>query len=278
MYLKKTLEIIGLSILICFSFIITEKTNSIMKENDSIMNSVKENKDALETKSVDAKINSDEIIPGLSSKTVDIEQSYKIMKKVGYYNENLYVYKEVEPNISIKDNYDKYVVSGNPNKKNVSIIFKIDNNQNIDEIVNLLDKNKIQGNFLITYEWASINLEKMKNMSLKGYNFSNGSTNEDSNLLNSLIQINTHQQNYYCYTEEKEDKLLENCSKNKQYTIIPSIIISNNLLSIIRKNITSGSIISISINKNTCLELANTLDYISSKGYNVVNLDTLLKE
>ena len=48
MYLKKTLEMIGLPILICFSFILTEKTTNVMKENDSIMTSVKENKEALE--------------------------------------------------------------------------------------------------------------------------------------------------------------------------------------------------------------------------------------
>ena len=72
MYLKKTLEMIGISILICFSFILTEKTTNVMKENDSIMTSVKENKDILEIPSINAKINEDEIVPGISGRVVDI--------------------------------------------------------------------------------------------------------------------------------------------------------------------------------------------------------------
>lgn len=278
MYLKKTLEMIGLSIFICFSFMFTDKVTDIMKENDEIMTSVKENKSFSEINSVNAKINNDEIIPGLNGKVVDVEKSYQIMKKIGYYNDSLYVYKEEEPEISVKDNYDKYIVSGNKTQKNITIIFKINDNKNIDDIFNLLKNNKMSSNFFISYEWATNNLEKIKYESLNGHNF--GSLSYENNLLtvNSLIKINSDQKNYYCYTEKKDITLLNDCSKNKYYTIIPSIIIDSNLLSNVMKSISPGSIITININRSTISELSNTLDYISSKGYKVVNLDTILQE
>ena len=283
MYLKKTLEMIGLSILICFSFILTEKTTNVMKENDSIMTSVKENKGALEIPSINAKINEDEIVPGISGRVVDIEKSYQAMKKVGYYNDSLFVYKKELPTISIKDNYDKYIVSGNKNKKQIAIIFKIDKEQNIDSIIDLLDKNKMNANLFISYDWASNNINKIKNLSNENYVFgvlneTNNVDNENFKLLQTLIKINSSQTNYYCYTEKKSSDLLSICSKNKHYTILPSIIIENNLLANLMKNITSGSIISINLNKNTASELSNALEYINSKGLKVVNLSTLLEE
>ncbi len=278
MYLKKTLEMIGLTVLICFSFILTEKTSTIMKDNDEIMTSLKENRETFEYASIDAKILNDEIIPGISGKVVDIEESYQAMKKVGSYKTNLMVYKTILPEVSLTDNYDKYVVSGNRSKKQITLIFKIDNNQKIDDIVALLNKNKMQANFFVSSDWASSNINKIKDMSGSGYNFGKLKYDDNNDLFKSIIKINTKQINHYCYSEEKNTKLLESCSKNKEYTILPSIVINDNLLATLMKNIQSGSIISISINKNTSKELATTLDYIKSKGYRVVNLDNLLTE
>lgn len=278
MYLKKTLEMIGLTVLICFSFILTEKTSTIMKDNDEIMTSLKENRETFEYASIDAKILNDEIIPGISGKVVDIEESYQAMKKVGSYKTNLMVYKTILPEVSLTDNYDKYVVSGNRSKKQIALIFKIDNNQKIDDIVALLNKNKMQANFFVSSDWASSNINKIKDMSRSGYNFGKLKYDDNNDLFKSIIKINTKQINHYCYSEEKNTKLLESCSKNKEYTILPSIVINDNLLATLMKNIQSGSIISISINKNTSKELATTLDYIKSKGYRVVNLDNLLTE
>ena len=186
-------------------------------------------------------------------------------------------------NYAIKDNYDKYIVGGNKSKKQIAIIFKIDKEQNIDNIIDLLDKNKMTANLFISYDWASNNINKIKNLSNKNYVFgvlneTNNVDNENFKLLQTLIKINSSQTNYYCYTEEKSSDLLSTCSKNKHYTILPSIIIENNLLANLMKNISSGSIISININKNTASELSNALEYINSRGLKVVNLSTLLEE
>lgn len=270
---------IGLTVLICFSFILTEKTSNMVKDNDNIMATVKENLSMLEQESVDAKIVDDEIIPGISGKVVDIEKSYQAMKKVGTYLDNLVVYKTVLPTISLSENYDKYVVGGNANKKQVSIIFKMSDDINLDSIVETLQKKEMTGNFFVLSSWANDHTQEIKEVSALGHVFGRLKYDDnENNLFHSLIKINSSQKKYYCYTEEKQEEILRSCSKNKEYTILPSMVIENSLLSQVKKNIQSGSIFSISINKNTLQELSNTLDYIQSKGYMVVSLDTLLEE
>ena len=61
------------------------------------------------------------------------------------------------------------------------------------------------------------------------------------------------------------------CSKNKMYTIIPSI---DKSYSDIKSNIKNGSIIMV----NNIKELDVIVNYINSKGYNIVSLGELLSE
>ena len=68
---------------------------------------IEKNTDKFTVKAIDATIKDNTIIPGLKGKTVDTELSYKKMKKYGAYNESLTTIKEVNPTISVKDNYNK---------------------------------------------------------------------------------------------------------------------------------------------------------------------------
>lgn len=280
MYLKKTLEMLGLSVLICFSFFLTEKTTTVIKDNDEIMINLKDISKEKEILSVDAKIENNEIIPGISGKVVDIEKSYQAMKKIGTYNDNLIVYKEITPSISINDNYDKYVVSGNNNKNMVSLIFKLEEDIKINNIIDLLVNKDTKANFFVSTKWVENNMEVLKVFSNNNYVIGNIEEydNENNYWLNTTIKRISKQAKYYCYSENKDELLLSSCSNDKYYTILPTIIVENNLLSTIKKEISNGSIISIEINDNTLKELSNTIDYINSKGYKIVSLDTLLDE
>ena len=76
---------------------------------------------------------------------------------------------------------------------------------------------------------------------------------------------------------EYNKQVLDICSKQGDYTIYPDIIIKNNMLVDVKKNLVSGSIISVkNINKDLDLELL--IQYIKSKGMEIVNLRTLLSE
>ena len=147
--MKRVFEIIGLLSLLCFSFMVTEKTSLVVKNTDELMMKIKKEAGNFKINSMDAIINDDSIIPGISGREVDIDKSYKNMKKYGIYNEELYVYKNVLPSISIEKNKDKYIISGNPQKRAVTLIFYLENNENIDKILNTLNNNSIKANFFV---------------------------------------------------------------------------------------------------------------------------------
>ena len=136
-----------LNSLICFSFILTENTSKLMKDNDEIMVNIKEFRKGAEILSINAVIKDNEIIPGINGRIVDLEQSYQVMKKFG-----------------INNNYNKYVVSGNKNKNMVSLIFKIHNDANIDSIVNLFETKKIDTNLFVIDTLNKKNIEILKKL------------------------------------------------------------------------------------------------------------------
>jgi hypothetical protein len=105
---------------------VTEKTASVIKENDPLMIKIKEEAPKYIVKATDALINNDTIIPGLYGKEVDISKSYNSMKRIGDYASSLLVYDEVDLKVSLKGKYNKYVVSGNPVKNMISLIFLVD--------------------------------------------------------------------------------------------------------------------------------------------------------
>ena len=52
-------------------------------------------------------------------------------------NSNLFQESEIEPAVSVDDYYDKYIVQGNTERKNVSLVFKTDTISNLLSILNI---------------------------------------------------------------------------------------------------------------------------------------------
>ena len=88
----------------------------------------------------------------------------------------------------------------------------------------------------------------------------------------------TNQKNNYCYLEEKNKDSLNLCSKYKNYTIIPNIVVKNNPLKEVKENLVNGAIISFKINDVVIDELSTIINYIGAKGYNIVSLVEHLNE
>ena len=78
--MKKFFQVIGIISLLCFSFIYTEKTVTVVKEFDDIMIQIKNQYDLNKSASVDAIVVGDTIIPGISGSEIDIDKSYSKMK------------------------------------------------------------------------------------------------------------------------------------------------------------------------------------------------------
>ena len=278
--MKRLFEMIGLLSLACFSFFVTEKTTLVFENVDNIMIQIKENSYNYNIDSMDAIVDGDTIIPGIYGKVVDIKKSYKKMKKYGYYNENMYVYNNVKPIISLVDNMDKYIINGNKSKRNVSLIFTVFDND-IDNILNILDKNSVKGTFFIDDEWFNNNNDLVLSLINNGHNIGNLSHNldySDSSFgwIDTIIKSLSSQKQGYCYYTGNSDNI-EYCKNYKNYTIKP-IEISNNPLYEVKNVLSNGVMLSFSFNGKVIKELDSIISYIKSKGYSIVNLEELLSE
>ena len=277
--MKRLFEIIGLLSLACFSFFITEKTTSVFENIDNIMIQIKENSAKYEIDSMDAIIDGDTIIPGMYGRVVDIKKSYKKMRNYGIYNENMYVYKNIKPNVSLMDNMDKYIISGNKRKRNISLIFIVDNE--IDDIINTLDNNNIKANFFIDDIWFNEHNDLVMDLIKNGHIIGNLSHNldySDSSFgwMDTIIKSLSTQKQGYCYYTDKIDDI-NKCNSYKNYIIKP-IEINNNFLLEVKKHLDNGIMFSFKINTNNIKELNSIINFIKSKGYNIVNIEELLSE
>jgi len=279
--LRKIFQIIGLISLICFSFFITEKTSVVVSDLDDIMIEIKSNYKKYKTDSTDAIIENNTIIPGIRQKTVNIKRSYKNMKTNGYYSDKLYIYDYKNPKVSLSDNIDKYIIKGNKDKRMVSLVFKVTNNDNIDEIINIIDNYNINVTFFIDSNWFTNNNNLIQKLIKKGHNIGilmDDYNNSDYEWLDMVIKKINNQKNSFCYSIEENETNLKSCIEKNNYTIRPIEISDKTPLVDIKEKLESGSILSLNINSQVRKELSTIIIYIKSKGYNLENLENHLLE
>lgn len=281
--MKKIFELIGLFSLICFSFFYTDKITTVIKENDDILNQIEEVTNQYKIDPINAKIDNNTIIPGINGMEIDINESYKKMKKINSFNTNLLVYRQIEPEISIKKIYNKYIIGGNSNKNEVSLLFKVNENDNVNDIILILKKYQLYATFYIDGIWFENNNDKIMDLIKSGYLIGNLGYNYQYNVsgiswMNTIVTNIGKQNHTYCYTEQENPEILNICQNNKSYTVIPSIIIKKNPLIEVKKYLKNGSIISLDINNQVTKELPLIIEYIMSKDIAIVDLEQLLDE
>ena len=244
--MKTTFRNIGILALACFSFLVTDETITVVKESDKLMIEIKEKMAEYYVQGVDGKINGNYIKLGY-----DAMKSYDQMKKIGYFNENMLVYKQIPSLNSLKENKDKII---NANSKNeVALLF--DDPTDIDRVLNILKENNVNANFLISKEYYLNNFESIEE------NIENNIVIKDeSSFFKKELKTS-----YYCYP-----KLNSNC-KDK-YLVEETNTINN------YKDLKKG------LNKGTILLIKDTsyldiyIKYILSKGINIVSLDNFVSE
>ena len=281
--MKKFFSLLGLITLFIFSFYYTEKTVSVVKEFDEIMIEIKEFANTKKVDSENATIKEDTIIPGKNGLEVDINKSYSKMRKYGKFNESLLYTEEVTPKKTITNNYDKYVISGNPEKRQISFIFLVKNNDDVEKIVDIANNNNVKFNFFIDNDWLEKNNETVLNLINEKHSIGNISNNfnyddPDFAWIDTVIKRIGKQNTSYCYLEEKDNDALELCAINKNYTIIPNLILKNNIYTEIKEKVEPGNIISLEINDSVIKELPVVINYLKSKDFTITNLETHLSE
>jgi len=281
--LKKTFQIIGFISLVCFSFFYTDKITNVIKENDDILRQINELKDQYKVEPIDATIINDEIIPGMSGSSIDVDKSYDKMKSIDKFNSNLLVYNFVKPNVSVSDFYDKYIISGNLKKQEVSLIFLLQNNEAIEEVYNILNKYDVKGNFFVSINWFENNNESITELIeeehvIGNYLMEDNNLKSNINWMNAIVSKINNQSKTYCYNSNKNNDFLSICKLNKSYTIKPSIEAFDNPLIQMKASITNGSIVAFKISDKTINELPLIIEYINSRGFDIVTLSELMEE
>ena len=251
------------------------------RKNDPIMKEIEKEKEKYEIAPVNAEIKENVIIPGSKGISVDIEKSYHKMKKYGSYNESLTVLKEINPVISINSNYKNYIEKGNKTKRNISIIFIIDDHSPPEEIISIIEKENIRVTFFIDgsiLDKYSSFIKKYNNHEYEILSFNHNYNSSFLKTSRSYLESITNTKSRYCYTEKENKELLKDCSKNHLHTIKPINIYEENILYNTKKDLENGSIISIKIGDNSKKELSTMIRFIKQKGYSFTTIRDLLTE
>lgn len=281
--MQKIYKVVGVLLLGLFSFFYTEKVIDFIRESDPIMRSIKQSETSYKIDPVNAKIKDNKIIPGISGKVIDYDNSYKKMKKYGTYNESLTVFKEELPAISVDDYYDKYISQGSGINNDVSLVFEVKSNDNITNILNVLIENNTKATFFVDGLWLENNKDLVTTMAEEGYeieilNYDNKYDelyfSSSLNLVNSITNLKPK----YCFARYDHKEVLQLCEKLNLHTIIPTIITGNYPYSDVKTKLSKGSIIGFNINSSTEIELSTIINYIKQKGYIINTLDSLLSE
>lgn len=264
--MKKLIEGLSLLFLICFSFFYTDKVINMINKKDPLMAEIISAKSNYDIFPINALLEEDTIIPGINGREIDVDKSYEKMKLSGVFREDALVFKSLCPNNNLKDNKDKYIISGNTTIKRVSIITIFDDKY-IEKIKNINNITIFVNHKDLTV--SNVNLLKDKEVYTYGNNgiYNKEILTNDNTLINRL----SNNKSNYCLTKEKNDDILSICNEKNMFVVIPNIIGDYYEL---KKDLSSGSIILLENPNNINI----IIKYISSRGYEIVPLSKLLSE
>ena len=278
--MKKIIKIIFICFLTCFSFYYTDKIIEFTKNKDPIMIKIKEYQSLEEVPVINASLTKDTMLVGESGLIINIDKSYEKMKKLEEFNSNLLEYTKIKPSISKKDNLDKLIEGKNTNSKTLSLVFKVDDLNILKEINYILETNEVSGTFFLDGKLIENNLlflsEIFQNNSTLGlYSYNNLYDDTSFRYIKGLIERNIVHNSPYCLYINQE--FLNVCLKNNINTIKPYII-EKDLYNFFKNKKRNGYIYQIATNNFNIKELNSSIIYLKQKGYDITNINNLLKE
>lgn len=239
------------------SFFYTERVALYVKNKNPIMKEIREVKESKYQEAINCSIIEDTyIIPGLNGKYINEDASFYNMVTSNY-DENLLVFKELKPNISIEDHKDKIIIRGNHNKNAVSIIF-----ESINSLSSHLIQNNFQVNLLIKEEINNAEYELINNAKSEFVYKKIDNYLKKQNLNNNL-----------CYTN---DDTIPKLCKDK-YTFTHSVEVNHSNLSTVKNTISSGDIILIK-ESLTIPELEVLINQILYRDLSIIPISELISE
>ena len=239
-------------ILFLFSYYYTYKCINFLKYNDILMQEIIKKQYYYNKEPSNAIITANTMIPCVNGYQVNLNESYKKMKKINKFDQSLLVYDKIKCQKSISNYYDKVIISGNKTKNNISIILNIDEEELFDVINKILITNNVYGNILSN-----------KKLDISNTNYKN------------IVSYQYNSFTDYCITKNLQVNKM--CKDRKTHTVLVRNI--SNLFLINTKNIIENGIIIIyNFNKNNYNELNIVIKYLKNNNYHLVSIDELIKE
>jgi probable sporulation protein (polysaccharide deacetylase family) len=286
------------------TYVATLKGNALTvgKQEDPLYQSIVKNASTYEIPPSNAKI--DEVwkaIPGYNGITVDIEASYKNMKKIGTFNEKKLVYKQTEPSVHLNDLTPSPIYRGHPDKPMVSFIINVAwGNEYLPEMLATLKKNQVKASFFLEGRWVKNNPELAKMIVSAGHEVGNHSyTHPDMKRIsaaqtrdqllktNEVIEAATGKKSIWfappsgSYRDETVTIAAEFKMKTVMWTVDtidwqkPS---PNQLINRVISKISNGSMVLMHPTESTAKSLDTLITRIEEKGLKLGTVSDLMSE
>ena len=239
--------------------------------------------------------------PGRNGREINIEKSYQNMKKTGAFSEDLLVYNEIKPEISLSDLPAAPIYRGHPEKQMVSFMINVSwGKEHIPVILETLNEYQVKANFFIEGKWARENAELVKMIQENGHLIGNHAYNHpDMARINSdeitnqitktneiLTAINSEGPVYFTPPSGSfNEQVIQNATELDMETVLwtvdtidwknPSISV---MISRVNGNIHPGAIILMHPTQVIADGLDELIELIKEKGFKIGKMDSLLSE
>lgn len=161
------------------TYVSSLKENGLLvsKQEDSLYQSIVKNASTYEKPPSDAKIDRVwKAMPGYNGLAVDIEASYKNMKKTGHFDEKKLVFKQTKPSVHLNDLSPAPIYRGHPDKPMVSFIINVAwGNEYLSNMLATLKKHQVSASFFLEGNWTKNNPDLAKMIVSAGHEVGNHS-------------------------------------------------------------------------------------------------------
>ncbi|MDQ1003714.1 putative sporulation protein (polysaccharide deacetylase family) [Neobacillus niacini] len=161
------------------TYVTSLKGNAVTvgKQENPLYQSIIKNASTYEKPPSNAKIDKVwKAIPGYNGLTVDIEASYKNMKKSGTFDEKKLVFKQTKPSVHLEDLPPSPIYRGHPDKPMVSFIINVAwGNEYLPEMLAALKKHQVKASFFLEGRWVKNNPDLAKMIVSAGHEVGNHS-------------------------------------------------------------------------------------------------------
>ncbi|NWQ44199.1 polysaccharide deacetylase family protein [Bacillus sp. EB106-08-02-XG196] len=275
---------------------------TVGKQEDPLYQSIVKNASTYEIPPSNAKIDRVwKAIPGYNGITVDVEASYRNMKKIGTFNEKKLVYKQTEPTIHLNELTPSPIYRGHPDKPMVSFIINVAwGNEYLPEMLASLKKHQVKASFFLEGRWVKNNPELAKMIVSAGHEVGNHSythpdmkrisaaqTREQLVKTNEVIEASTGKKSIWfappsgSYRDETVTIAAELKMKTVMWTVDtidwqkPS---PDQLINRVTSKISNGSMVLMHPTESTAKSLDTLITLIEEKGLKIGTVSDLMSE